>query len=111
MFHPTELEGWNQNEVELTEAVRDARIFFKPFERRCMQVENSLLVAFNLFRVRFTMQHPIPASIALGGFHLKLARRKREQVCRNGLGFRVTNPHTVTGLFVPAPRLRRCCVG
>src|SRR5437667_3797317 len=100
MFHSTELEGRNQYEVELPEAVRDACVFFKPVQRRCVKIENSLLIAFDLFRVRFAMEHPIPAAVTLRAFYLKLAGRKREQVRRNGLCFRVTNPHTINGFFM-----------
>src|SRR2546428_8949498 len=46
------------------------------------------------------MQHPIPAAIALRAFYLKLARRKREQVRRHGLCFRIAYPHTVSVFFM-----------
>ena len=64
-----------------------------------MKIENSLLVAFDLFRIRFPMQHPVPASVAFRGLDLESAGGKGEQVGRNRLGFRVASPHTVAQLL------------
>src|SRR5207244_7657779 len=46
------------------------------------------------------MKHAIPASIALRGFHPKLAGRECEKIRRNGLCFRVTDSHAALRRFV-----------
>src|SRR6185436_16603477 len=80
-----ELKRRDQDEVELAERVRNARVGFEPAQRARVQVEDRVLVARDLLRIGFAMKHPERAAGARRRLDLEFARGKRKEIRRQRL--------------------------
>ena len=91
MLHAAELEGREENKIELVPGIGNPCVIREPGERLRVQIEDGVAIPCDLFRIGFTVEHTKRAAIALRRFDAEFSRRKREEISGNGLGFLKTN--------------------
>src|SRR5215468_4503982 len=100
MLHTAELERRDQNEIELSETIRNAGVLLEPLQGRRMKIEDCLLVALDFPGIRLAVKHPVPTAIPFCALDLKFSGGKREEVCRNRLRFGIAHTHPIARCFV-----------
>src|SRR5688572_28476241 len=88
MLHAAELERGDEDEIEFSEWIRNARVRLQPAQRFGVPLENCFPVARDLCFVAFAMKHAKSPAVVFSGFDPELAGREREKVRRYQLRLR-----------------------